>query len=292
MGLEGAVTSLISPQGTESFVGNEPTDSAGNPLSPEDGYGHDHLFWLHRMVRSDQPFVQRMALIWHDWFATSNSGVDSQRLMLEQYELFRSAGRGSFEELLRQVTINPAMLAWLNGFQNRRRAINENYGREVMELFTLGADRGAYTERDVRELARCLSGWRADWTPEQGLSNVRFDTARWDPGYKTVFGKTGTYKWDDAYRLCVYHPMHPSFFVTKLWSYFIPTPIGEADRKSLEATYVNNDFQVLPLVRAILMHPLLYQGPRMVKPPVVFAAGLLRALRRPVNRTEWYSLCE
>ena len=71
-------------------------------LSPEDGYGHDLLFWLDRMVRTNQPFVERMALIWHDWFATSHAGVDSQKLMIEQYELFRRVGRGSFEELLRR----------------------------------------------------------------------------------------------------------------------------------------------------------------------------------------------
>ena len=111
------------------------------------------------MVRTNQPFVQRMALIWHDWFATSNNEVENQRLMLDQYELFVRAGRGSFEQLVREVTMDPAMCVFLNSHENRRGAINENYGRELMELFTLGADRGAYTETDVRELARSLSGW-------------------------------------------------------------------------------------------------------------------------------------
>jgi uncharacterized protein (DUF1800 family) len=86
--------------------------------------------------------------------------------------------------------------------------------------------------------------------------------------------------------------MHPSFFVEKLWSYFIPVAPSDAERASLEATYVNSGFEVLPVVRAILKHPSLYEGPRMVKPPVVFTAGLLRALQRRVNRTDLYSLCE
>jgi len=76
-------------------------------LSPEDASGHDHLFWLDRMVRTNQPFVERMALIWHDWFATSNAGVDSQKLMLGQYELFRASGRDSFMDLLGKVTQDP-----------------------------------------------------------------------------------------------------------------------------------------------------------------------------------------
>ena len=142
------------------------------------------------MVRTNQPFVQRMALIWHDWFATSNNEVENQRLMLDQYELFVRAGRGSFEQLVREVTMDPAMCVFLNTTENRRGAINENYGRELMELFTLGADRGAYTETEVRELARSLSGWTRSYTDGIGYHSFRFDPNRWDTGNKTVFGQT------------------------------------------------------------------------------------------------------
>src|SRR3954469_14721689 len=112
------------------------------------------------MVRSDQQLVERMTLIWHDWFATSNDSVGSAKLMIDQNETFRAGALGSFKDLLTAVTKDPAMLVWLNGVDNRRRAVNENYAREVMELFTLGADRGAYTEQDVRQLALALTGWR------------------------------------------------------------------------------------------------------------------------------------
>jgi uncharacterized protein (DUF1800 family) len=286
-GLEGAVNSLVYPVGPETFTGAAPTDNDGDPLQPEDLYGHDHVFLLDRMVRTNQPLVQRMALIWHDWFATSDNGVGNVKLMLAQYELFRTYGRGSFEDLLRRVTIDPAMLTWLNGIDNRKGAINENYGREVMELFTLGADRGAYTETDVRQLARALSGWRADYTDGIGLNNFRYDPSRWDNGQKTVFGKSGAFTWEDAYRMCVAHPLHPSFFVNKLWSYFIPTPPSEAERQALEQFYVQGGYDVARVVRAILLHPALHEGPRMVKPPVVFNAGMLRALARPIDRTDW-----
>ena len=93
MGVDAAVEALVSPPGPETFTGAEPrTSPTGSPLEPQDLFGHDHLFWLDRMVRTDQPLVQRMALIWHDWFATSNNDVGSQRLMLDQYELFGAPG--------------------------------------------------------------------------------------------------------------------------------------------------------------------------------------------------------
>ena len=187
MGVDAAVESLVSPQGPELFTGAEPrTSPTGAALEPEDLFGHDHLYWLDRMVRTNQPFVQRMALIWHDWFATSNNEVENQRLMLDQYELFVRAGRGSFEQLVREVTMDPAMCVFLNTTENRRGAINENYGRELMELFTLGADRGAYTETEVREVARSLSGWTRSYTDGIGYHSFRFDPNRWDTGNKTV----------------------------------------------------------------------------------------------------------
>jgi uncharacterized protein DUF1800 len=295
LGVHGSVRALVHPDGPETFTGAAPTWVSGGvptPILPLDRHGHDHLFWLDRMVRTNQPLVQRMALIWHDWFATSDAGIDSRRMMLDQYELFRAHGRGSFEDLVRRVTTDPAMIIWLNQNENRRNAINENYARELMELFTLGADRGAYSEQDVRQLARSLSGWRADWTSGIGWNNFRWDPGRWDAGSKTVFGQTGAFTWEDAYRMCVRHPMHASFFVEKLWSYFIPTPPPPAEAEALARFYVESGRQIAPVVRAILLHPHLYEGPRMVKPPVVYTAGLLRALRRAVDTEAWYWLGE
>ena len=103
------------------------------------------------MVRTSRPLVERMTLIWHDWFATSNETVGSQKLMLEQNELFRQIGLGSFQGLTMRVTINPAMLLYLNGLNSIKGSPNENYGREMMELFTLG--HGSRLHRDRRARA-------------------------------------------------------------------------------------------------------------------------------------------
>jgi uncharacterized protein (DUF1800 family) len=285
LGLDGAVRSLTHPR-RERLKGPKPHDDRGRPLAPYDRWGHDQLWWLDRMVRTSRPLAERMTLIWHDWFATSREGVDSTRLMLRQNKLFRRHGLGAFPELLTEVTRDPAMLLWLSGTDNTRSSPNENYARELMELFTLGAGRG-YTERDVRQQARALTGWRNSWSENLGPVRFRYDKERHDPGVKTIFGKRGRFDWRDSCHLCVHHRLHPSFFVTKLWGYFVPVPPKAGTKRALERLYVQSGYQVRPVVEAILRHPALYTGPRMVKPPAVYVTGLLRALKRGIDTESW-----
>ena len=287
-GLHKAVLSLTRPP-AEQLTGPAPVDDKHFPIAPYDATGHDHLWWLDRMVRTNRQLVERMTLTWHDWFATSNLGVGSQRLMLDQNDLLRRNALGSFRELVLEVTSDPAMLEWLNGDKNSKLSPNENYARELMELFTLGADRGAYTETDVREQARSLTGWRSQRVKGIGPTNFHYDPKFHDDGTKTVFGKTGDFDWHDSARLSVEHPEHPSFFVAKLWSYFVPAAAPPATLRTLERMY-RKDNAIRPVVEAILQHPALYEGPRMVKPPVVFAAGMLRALERGIDTTQWVKL--
>jgi uncharacterized protein (DUF1800 family) len=292
LGLVGAVQSLTRPSGAPSLNGPAPTDEDGNPLAPATIWGHDHLWWLDRMVRTDQPLVERMALVWHDWFATSEAGVSKPQQMIDQSNLFRANALGSFLDLFKAVTVDPAMLQWLNGGENVKGAPNENYGREMMELFSLGADRGAYTEDDIREQARALTGWTYDWSAEFGDHNFRFDPQRHDAGVKTVFGRSGNWGWEDACTLCVEHPLHPSFFVAKLWSYFVPTALATGTLESLMSTYVSSGWQIRPVLEEILLSADLYEGPPMVKPPVVHLASMMRSLGRYVDTSAWVWLCE
>src|SRR3954469_19963423 len=286
LGLEGAVHALAKP-GRDRLQGPRPHDDDGKPLAPLDKWGHDQLWWLDRMVRTTRPLHERMTLVWHDWFATSRDGVGPARLMLAQNGLFRRIGLGSFLTLLTEVTHDPAMLVWLSGVDNEKDSPNENYGRELMELFTLGADRGAYSERDVREQARALTGWRNSWDDDLGPVRFRYDKRRHDAGSKPILGKRGHFDWHVSCRLCVHHRLHPSFFVTKLWSYFVPVPPRPGTKRELQHLYVRSGYQVRPVVEAILRHPALYTGPRMVKPPAVYIAGLLRGLGRGVDTEAW-----
>jgi uncharacterized protein (DUF1800 family) len=283
LGLKEAVRRLVEPP-SERLTGPPPRVDGGS-LAPQDAWGHDVLWWLDRMVRTRRPLVERMTLVWHDWFATSNEGVGSQKLMLRQNALFRRHWLGNFRSLLLGVTEDPAMILWLSSADNTRWEPNENYARELMELFTLGVNRG-YTEDDVREQARALTGFRYDWT-DAGPVRFRFDPEWHDPALKTIFGKRGRFDWEDACLLCLRHGRHPSFFVRKLWSYFIPVPPSASTQTALQRLYVRNGYAVKPVLTAILRHPAFYTGPRMVKPPIVVVAGMLRAKNRGVDTDAW-----
>jgi uncharacterized protein (DUF1800 family) len=179
------------------------------------------------------------------------------------------------------------MLLWLNGNRNRVGKPNENYAREMMELFTLGAYQG-YNEQDVREQARALTGWRNDSSTSTGPTNFRYDPAYHDGAAKTVFGKTGNFGWQDACQLALENPAHPPFFVRKLWSYFIPlSELDTPTQTTHEQLYVASGYQVKPVLRSILFQPALHKGPRMMKPPIVYNAGLLRLSGRYVDAVEW-----
>jgi uncharacterized protein (DUF1800 family) len=284
LGLEGAVASLTRPQGPAQLIGKPPHNSQGQPLDPFNVYGDDHCWWLDRMVRSDQQLIERMTLIWHSWFATSIEASDAQ-LMIRQNWMMRRRALGNFHDLFEQVTIDPAMLLWLSGSSNNKYSPNENYGREMMELFTLGADRG-YNQGDVHNQARALTGWTNGWN-DAGPNNFHFDAELHDTGVKRIFGHRGRFGWRDSVRLCVQHPTHPSFAVTKLWNYFIGEPPPAGDARALERLYVASGFEIRPLVEAILRHPLFYEGPRMVTPPIVYTAGLLRVQGLTITTDDW-----
>ncbi len=287
-GFNGAINYLVNPPSVDTLVGQAPVVD-GAPLAPYDAYGHDHLWWLDKMVRTSRPLVERMTLIWHDWFATSNETVGNQRLMLAQNAMFRQVGLGSFKGLALRVTIDPAMLIFLDGLNSIKGSPNENYGRELMECFTLGSGNG-YTQTDVREQARALTGWTANWKNNTGWVDVHFDGAEHDSFEKYIFHQVGEFGWKDSVRLSVEHPLHPPYFVNRLWSYFIPVPPDPTTATLLEQLYVSSGFQIRPVVGAILRHPLLYEGPRMIKSPVTYTAGLLRQRDMRVESGNWVNL--
>jgi uncharacterized protein (DUF1800 family) len=285
LGLDGAVASLTRPAGPARLIGAAPHDDHGHPLDPINVWGQDHCWWLDRMVRSDHQLVERMTLIWHSWFATSVQASTSA-LILRQNRMMRARALGNFHDLLVDVTKDPAMLLWLSGIANTKYSPNENYGREMMELFTLGADRG-YSQHDVHAQARALTGFTNEWSDSRGPYRFRLDPALHDAGVKRIFGHRGRFDYIDSCRLCVEHPEHPSFAVGKLWGYFIAEPPPAHELRALEQTYARSGYEIRPLVEAILRHPLFYDGARMVIPPAVYCAGMLRALGRTITTDSW-----
>jgi uncharacterized protein (DUF1800 family) len=285
-GLQAAVRYLTRPP-DRSLAGPAPTLQNGQPITPYDAWGHDVLWWLDRMVRTRAPLLERMTLIWHDWFATSNDLVNSQRLMIGQNQTQRSLCLSGFPQMLAAMTVDPAMLLFLSGAENSKEAPNENYAREMQELFTLGAGRG-YSEHDVREHARALTGWTSRWDSATGQSvDFRFDPSLHDAGAKVIYGQRGRFGWRDSVRLVLAHPDHPKHFVTKLWSYFCPEPLSSRDTRAAERLYVSTGKQIRPVLEAMLAHPLVHAGPRMVKPPIVQIAGMLRGIGRFIDTDDW-----
>jgi uncharacterized protein (DUF1800 family) len=285
LGLDGAVASLTRPSGRAQLIGEPPHSKGDRPLDPIDVWGDDHCWWLDRMVRSTHQLQERMTLIWHSWFATSVD-ASSQAMMLAQNRMMRSHWLGNFHDLFIDVTRDPAMLLWLNGTSNNKWSPNENYGREMMELFSLGFDRG-YDQADVEEQARALTGFTNKWSDARGSYDFHFDPDLHDDGVKTIFGHKGRFDWRDSVRLCVQHWSHPTFMVSKLWGFFISDEISSDDLKVLARVYVRSGYETRPVVEAILRHPLFYEGQRMVTPPVVFCAGLLRATHQTVQTDSW-----
>jgi uncharacterized protein (DUF1800 family) len=285
-GMHAAVLSLTRPS-SRALVGPAPHLPNGQPIAPFDVWGNDVLWWLDRMIRTRAPLVERMTLTWHDWFATSNEGVNSQRLMIHQNQTQRRLGLAAFPAMLTAMTRDPAMMLWLSLSGSTKTAPNENYAREMQELFTLGAGNG-YTEDDVREHARALTGWTNTWNQATGQPDkFHYDPTLHDAGVKTIYGKRGRFGWRDSVRLVLDHPAHPTYFVTKLWSYFCPIPLSARDTQTAAALYVSAGKQIRPVVEAMLMHPLFYSGPRMVKPPIVQIAGMLRGIGRFIDTDAW-----
>jgi uncharacterized protein (DUF1800 family) len=232
-------------------------------------------WWIDRMVLSTTPLRERLTLFWHDHFATSVQKVKDPALMYRQNEIFRAQGAGNFEALAQAVAKDPAMLVWLDANENRKGSPNENFARELFELFVLGI--GSYSEDDVKEAARAFTGWQ--YRRQTGAFALA--PAQHDGGRKTVFGQTGNFGGEDVIRLAVGLPASAAYVTSKVWSGFA-RPAGPSDPVVRElATGFARDGDVGKLLRAVFLHPE-FVAPAsrsgLVKQPIEYVAGTLRAL--------------
>ena len=241
------------------------------------------LWWLDRMVATRTPFAERLSLTWHGHWATSLQKVRSPRLMLGQNETFRRLGRGDFRELARAMVRDPALLVWLDGQRNRKGQPNENLARELMELFTLGV--GTYSEQDVKEAARALTGWRVD-----RAAGTAEPVPRWhDDGAKTVLGVTGELDDRGLVDVLTARPESARFVATRLWRrHGAPGDPPPATLDRLVAAY-GPGRDVTALLRALLTDPD-FRAPAtrraLVAAPVEYVAGTYRSLGLRVPRDD------
>ena len=303
-----------------------PKSSGGvTPIDPRVSDEELVLEWLDRMQRANNPLPDRLALFWHRHWAISrdDGGVSlafaiAYRDRLLRYADFARTPSISFRALAYEITTaDAAMSAYLNLNANTRTRPNENYARELMELFCLGptAPDGTpnYTQADIVGLAQALTGWRLNSTqtlpdgvtPNPDYGKITFAPNQFHMPAKTFLGRTiaavsgstnpaqnpASLEWgpsavSQAIDIVLSHPQHARFLITKLWGEFIASPIPEATLDALATAYTSGRYDLRPVIRGILGHPLLFESieePNLVKPPVIYAAGVLRQLGVPLR---------
>ena len=235
-------------------------------------------WWLFRMLNSANPLVEKMSLLWHSHFATSNAKVQSVPNMAAQNDLIRAHAVGNFRPLLHGMARDVAMLVWLDGNANRKRHPNENFAREVMELFSL--DVGNYTERDIKEAARAFSGWQV----RDG--KFWFNPLQHDAGSKTVFGNTGNLDGDDVVDLCLAQDACPRFLAFKLLRTFvIPAPDAQLI-DGLAQRIRFHDFAMGKVLRELFSSQLFFgreSRTAIIKSPVELVLGAYHSLEAHPN---------
>jgi hypothetical protein len=232
-------------------------------------------WWLYCILHGGHPLREKLTLFWHNHFATSIAKVQDPDLMFRQNCLLRTYALGKFGPFLQAISKDGAMLVWLDSNSNVKGHPNENYARELMELFSLGV--GNYTERDIREAARAFTGWHTDGT------GFRFDARLHDAGPKTVLGQTGPWNGEDVVRILLGQPQAARFLVRKLFNFLISEsavppssllePLCDSFRKS--------DYDIAALVRTMLASRLFYSDHafrQRIKWPVEYVLGAVQAV--------------
>lgn len=277
---EQAVDRVLDYQSTLDPLPGAPTptrmreDSDELRFSPFDVIG----WWLDRMLRSGRGIEEKLTFFWHDHFATAITKAPPP-FMANQVNTLRSLALGNFRDLLVAVATDPAMLVYLDGRSSVAGNPNENYARELYELHTLG--NGNYTETDVQETARALTGWGIN---RRSLSS-RFRVARHDGGVKTIFGQTGTFDLDDIADMILEHPVFPEFMVGKLARYFVAQDVSDDYIAGLAESWVADGFEIYPLMRRILLSDEFRSGSyrALIKNPLEFVLTATRNLDASVD---------
>lgn len=263
------------------FSTNPPATNPG--LSTTEGLWDDLMmlrnWWLDRMATAPAPLQEKLALFWHGHFACHQDGIYPIG-DFEQNQLFRNLGAGKFRPLVQAVSIDPVMLVFLDGFRNSKYGPNQNFSRELMELFTLGVDE--YTLDDIREASRAWTGHSIRWQENVYYRPYVFNAWDHDEGMKTFFGITRNWNGPDIVdEICngAKKPIVARFIARKMWSFFAYPDPEEEVLSSISATFLASDLDIRELCRAIFLHDRFYsttarQG--LVRSPVEFVVAALR----------------
>ena len=258
--------------------------------------------WLYRMATTSAPLREKMALFWHGIFATGYAKVIHGKALSDQTRMFRTFGMGSFNDLLIQLSKDPAMIIWLDNQDNHNGAINENFGRELLELFTMGV--GNYTERDIKECARAFTGWTianreymelrsqrdSDWPYGRIAWHFKYHPEDHDDGEKEFLGQRGCFNGEDIIHIICQQEATARFISRHLYSFFVSDeppvpewrytpPINPEAIDELTRVYFDSNYDISAMLKA-LFNSSYFQSQdswySKVKSPVELVAGVLR----------------
>jgi hypothetical protein len=242
-------------------------------------------WWLYAMMHSPQPLREKMTLFWHNHFATSIAKVQKASLMYGQNKLLRGHALGKFRPFLLEMSRDPAMIVWLDNNNNVKGKPNENYAREIMELFSLGV--GNYSEKDVREAARAFTGWHTT----VGGDAYEFIARLHDDDPKTVLGQTGNWNGDDVVRILLDQPQAARFLVRKLYRFLVSETQEAPDAllEPLAESFRKSDYDIGALVGTMLRSRHFFSGyafRQRLKSPVELVLGAARAVAHPTEEQD------
>ena len=293
MGYDGAVEALLNP----SDPGNMPDDLIRRyhvEQSELRDLAGSAAYWMYRMISTSCPMEEMIALFWHGLFATGYAKLNQARSLLNQVDMFRRSGLGSFEDLLVELSKDPAMIVWLDNNENHGSAINENYGRELLELFSMGI--GNYTEDDIKECSRAFTGWtlgNAEYMAVRAAKDSIWPYGRiaWhfdyrdedhDAGEKTFLGETGKFNGEDIIAIIAKQESTARFVATRLFQFFAADEITEDGEKAIQemiASYFSSGYQIRAMLRT-LFHTDYFKSDEArfarVKGPVEMVVGAIR----------------
>jgi hypothetical protein len=230
-------------------------------------------WWANHMAASPRPLQEKMALFWHGHFASNEAKVRDYRKLLGQLELFQKQGTGNFRDLTIAVAQDPAMLTFLDAGVNVKGASNENFAREIMELFTIGV--GHYTEKDIREAARAFTGWN--------YVDLKFvvNKEEHDDGEKTFLGKTGHFDGVDVINIIMEQPATADFIAAKMYRFFVRQQLSPELQKQLGRVLRDGNYEIKPLLEKIFLSRDFYSPASIgtqIKSPVELAVSTYRKL--------------
>lgn len=238
-----------------------------------------NIKWLDEMCNSEATFKEKMALFWHSHFACRDQNIIFQQKLLHE---IRSNALGDFGTILKAVSKSAAMLSFLNNQQNRKQHPNENFAREVMELFTLG--RGNYTEDDVKEAARSFTGW--GYTQ---IGDFKFKENQHDNGSKTLLGKTGNFDGDDVLNILLEQQQTAKFITEKIYKYFVNENVNNENINWLSKRFYNSNYNITILMKDIFTSTWFYDEKNIgakIKSPIELLVGIRKQLPMQLDKPE------